>query len=568
MNTLECDVLVVGAGAGGLTAAVTAAHAGLNVIVAEKAPYFGGTTALSGGAIWVPCSPNAQADGIEDSLVEAERYVQGQTGNHFQPEHVRAYFQAGPDMLRFLDDNTSVKFVSNRSSADYLPDAPGASKGGRSLSSVPFDGRQLGTRLKDLRPPLAQQTLFGMSIGSGAHYRHFLHATRSLRSAAIAADTVVKYGLDLLRYGRGVRLHNGSALMARLGKSALDKGVTILLSTPATQLLDRDGAVTGALVETDGEVTRIEARRGVILASGGFPRDPERRGRFYPAQQTVSIAPDENAGDGARMAERLGGLVEEQGGAAAYSAVLSKLVTRSGRTLVYAHFVDRAKPGIIAVDSTGRRFCNESNSYHHVAQDMIRLGIDGVNKRAFFIADHRALRRYGLGAARPFPIPLAPYLRCGYLTRANDVGGLARKLGMPAETLVYEMERFNRGAALGQDPEFKRGANAYNAYQGDFDHAPNPCLEPLSSPPYYAVEVFPGDLGTFTGLKVAPDAQVLDAQGRRIPNLFAVGNDAASAFSGACLGGGITIGPAMVFGYIAGKAISAPVARARSGHAD
>ncbi len=284
------------------------------------------------------------------------------------------------------------------------------------------------------------------------------------------------------------------------------------------------------------------------------------RRRYFPPQQTVSVAPEENSGDGARMAAALGAVVQDEALAPAYTAVFSKFRSRSGETQLYPHFADRAKPGIIAVDSTGRRFCNEANSYHDVAQEMMRQGIDGLAKKAFFIADHRAVRKYGLGAARPFPMPIGQYVRAGYLTRAADLETLAARLSIPKAALVDEIGKFNRDAAVGRDPKFARGDSAYNGFQGDDAHKPNPCLAPLVSPPFYAVEIFAGDLGTFIGLRVAADSQVLDADGHRIPHLFAVGNDAANVFSGACLGGGITIGPAMVFGYIAAKSIVAGTA--------
>ncbi|NGM47104.1 FAD-dependent oxidoreductase [Rhodobacter sp. SGA-6-6] len=551
-----CDVLIIGAGAGGLTAAVTAAHAGLKVVVVEKSAWFGGSTALSGGWIWIPCNPVAEAEGHDDDPARAELYVRHHTGAYFQPEQVRSYLANGPEMVRFLQENTEVQFLADRTFADYFPDDPGGSKGGRSLVAKPFDGRALGDRLKNLRPPLKQQTFLGMLVGSGAHLKHFLNATKSFRSAAIVLRSLAGYGFDLLRYGRGVKLYNGNALMGRLAKAALDNGVTILLSTPAVGLEQQDGVATGALVESSGRTIRIEARRGVILASGGFPHDPEKRRRYFPKEQTVSIAPEENAGDGARMAAAMGAVIQERSLAPAYTAVFSKHRNAGGETLLYPHFMDRAKPGIIAVDSSGRRFCNESNSYHDVAQEMIRQGIDGVEKRAFFLADHRAVRKYGLGAARPFPLPLRPHLRSGYLTRAQTLGDLAARLGLPSQALSDELEQFNRYAASGSDPKFRRGESAYNAFQGDYEHTPNPCLAPLATPPFYAVEIHAGDFGPFIGLRINPDAQVLDAEGRAIPRLYAAGNDAANVFSGACLGGGITIGPAMVFGYIAGKSVS------------
>lgn len=550
-------MLIVGAGAGGLTAAVTAAEVGLDVVVAEKSRYFGGSSALSGGWIWVPCNPAARRDGIEDSLEKAELYVRSQTAHCFDPERVRAYLENGPRMVEFLERRTSVHFTADHTFADYFPDDPGGMSGGRTLVASPFDGRDLGENLANLMPPLRQQTFLGMSIGSGAQLKHFLNVTRSLRSCAFVAKALLQYGLDLAIHGRGVHLYNGNALMGRLAKSAIEKNVRILLATPAIELTQEGGAVMGAVLEHCGRRLEVRARLGVVLASGGFSRDPEKRARYLPRELAVSVAPEENSGDGIRLAEALGACLRGETLAAAYTAVFSKFVAANETVSLYPHFADRAKPGIIAVLSDGKRFCNESNSYHHVAEAMVSRRIDGISRKAFFIADHRALRRYGLGAVRPAPLPIGPYTKSGYLVRAGSLRELAMQIGVDAEPLEATIAEFNTHAIDGRDPLFGRGQSSYNTFQGDYSHAPNPCLAPLTTPPFYAVEVISGDMATFIGLVVSPKAEVLDQRGVPIAGLYAVGNDAANVFAGACLGGGITIGPAMVFGFIAAKALEA-----------
>ncbi|MFO1061070.1 MAG: FAD-dependent oxidoreductase [Dongiaceae bacterium] len=547
----DCDLLVLGSGAGGLTAAVTAARRGLSVIVAEKASLFGGSTALSGGWVWIPCNPAARRDGIEDSLEAAETYIRAETGDGFDAARVRAYLEAGPRMLEFLERETEVRFVADHSFSDYHPDQPGGRRGGRSLVAAPFDGRRLGPHLARLRPPLRQQTFLGLSIGSGALLKHFLNVTRSPRSAAIVARLMLGYGVQRLRYGRGIRLYNGNALAARLARAALDNGVALWLDTTAESLLLAGGRVVGARLRRAGQPVAVTAGRGVVLATGGFPRDAARRAAHYPAALRCSIAPAENSGDGIRMAEAAGARLQASPRSVAYTAVFSRLPGPEGA--LFPHFIDRAKPGIILVDETGQRFCNEAESYHDVAQAMIAAGIDGEARRAFFVADHRAVRRYGLGAARPAPLPLGPHLRSGYLSRAGSPAALARLIGVDPAGLEATVADFNAHARRGEDPAFGRGATAYNIFQGDHLHRPNGCLAPLETPPFYAVAVRAGDFGTFAGLPTDAQARVLDAAGRPIPGLRAAGNDGLNVFGGACLGGGVTVGPAMVFGFIAGN---------------
>ncbi len=554
-ETLTCDVLVAGSGAGGLAAAVTARHLGLDVIIAEKAPLFGGTTARSGGWLWIPGNPLERAAGIEDSLEDAYRYLAHEAGNAFDSERVMAFLRAGPEMVDFFRRHTALDFVLGPHFSDYHPDAPGARPGGRSICAAPFDGSALGPELARLRPPLDEITLFGMIIGSGPELQHFFQATRSPRSALYVARLLARFARDRLLYGRALRLTNGNALAARLAKSAFDRGIPIWTDAPVRELVVEGGRITGALVERQGSVVRVHTRRGVVLACGGFPHDRARRARLFPhapdGEAHFSPAPEENTGDGLKLAEAVGAaVIDELPNAAAWVPV-SRPPRGEGRFGVFPHFIDRAKPGIIAVSPQGVRFTNEADSYHDFVQAMQRLTPPGEACRAFLIADHRAIRRYGMGFVKPAPFPLAPHLRSGYLVRGEDAEALAAQLGLPRGALSATLARFNEHAARGEDPDFGRGRSAYNRYLGDPSHAPNPCLAPLSHPPFYALELRPGDLGTFAGLKGDAAARVLDRTGAPIPGLYAAGNDLASIMGGNYPGGGITLGPAMTFGYIA-----------------
>ncbi len=565
--THTCDVLVVGSGAGGLTAAVTAAHHGLEVLVAEKEAEFGGTTARSGGWLWIPCNGPSAREGVTDSLQAARTYLQHEAGNHFDGERVDAFLETGPKMVDFFERETEVDFVTGTAFADYHPTAPGGTDGGRSICAAPFDGNALGAEIQRLRPPLREITFVGMMIGSGKELLHFFNVTKSLTSAGFVAKRLAAHALDVATKGRSMRLTNGNALAGRLAKSAFDRGVALWTRAPAVELLvDAEGAVTGAVIDRDGTRTRVAARRGVVLASGGFPQDPERRRRLFPHAPTGaehhSPAPPGNTGDGLRLAQAAGAGVDESLPNAAAWVPISRVPWPDGSTGTFPHFIDRAKPGVIAVAPSGRRFVNEGNSYHDFIQALVKACSDlpadqqGDEVRGWLVTDHRAIRKYGLGFVKPFPLPLAPHLRSGYLTRGRSLAELAHAIGVDARTFEESVTRFNGPAAQGEDPDFAKGSTAYNRFQGDPEITPNPCVHPLDTPPYYAVEVVVGDLGTFAGIRTDANAQALDGDGKPIPGLFAVGNDNASIMGGNYPGGGITLGPAMTFGYIAGRRLA------------
>jgi succinate dehydrogenase/fumarate reductase flavoprotein subunit len=555
-----CDVLVVGSGAGGMAAAITARRHGLETLVVEKAALAGGTTARSGGWLWIPCNPHARRAGIADSRDAARTYLRHEAANHFDAARVDAFLTHGPRMVEFFERESSLRFELGPSFADYHPDAPGGVAGGRSIVAAPIDGREIGAALATLRPPLAEITLAGLMIGSGKELTHFFNVTRSLRSALYVAARLTAHGRDLLLRGRGMRLTNGNALAGRLLKSAADLGIPLWMSAPARALEREGGAVRGALVETMGGTVRIAARRAVVLACGGFPHDLERRQALFPhaADGTGhwSPAPEGNTGDGIRLGESVGARVDTSLPNAAAWVPVSRVPRPDGSHGVFPHFVDRAKPGVIAVTQAGRRFVNEANSYHDFIQALLAAVPPGAAIKAFLLADHRTIRKYGLGFVKPFPLPLRPHLRSGYLVRGRTLSELAEKAGIDAGALAGTVEAYNRDAWEGRDTAFAKGSTAYNRSLGDPDHRPHPCIAPLEQPPFYAVEVVVGDLGTFAGLETDRFARVLDQAGTPIAGLYAVGNDMASIMGGNYPGGGITLGPAMTFGWIAARHIA------------
>lgn len=556
----ECDVLVVGTGAGGLAAAVTAATLGLDVLLVEKEKYYGGTTARSGGWLWIPCSPVALREGVKDTPEDARRYLQHETGNHFDAARVDAFLENGPKMVDFMERETEVRFVLGPTFADYHTLAPGGHEGGRSICAAPFDARALGAEKDRLRPPLAEITFMGMMIGTGKELGHFFNVTRSVKSAAIVAGLLARFGRDMVQHGRAMRLTNGNALVGRLAKSAFDRNIPLWTNAPVTELLMDGPAVTGAIVQRDGTPVQIHARRGVVLAAGGFPNDVARRRAMFRHAPTGaehwSPAPPGNTGDGLRLGETAGAVVEDRYPNAAAWVPVSLVPRADGTAGPFPHFVDRSKPGVIAVSRHGARFVNESNSYHDFIQAMV-AATPNEEHCAWFLCDHPTIRRYGLGFAKPFPLPLNQVIRSGYLVRGRTLAELAQNAGIDPAALERTVSAYNGPAERGEDPEFHRGSTAYNRSLGDPAVTPNPCVAPLKTGPFYAVKVVPGDLGTFAGLRGDQHARVLDTDGQPIPGLYAAGNDLASIMGGNYPGGGITLGPAMTFGYIAAHHMAA-----------
>jgi succinate dehydrogenase/fumarate reductase flavoprotein subunit len=396
-----------------------------------------------------------------------------------------------------------------------------------------------------------------MFNSSNADLKHFFNATKSLTSFGYVAKRLASHLKDLARHGRGVQITSGNALAARLAKAVFDLGIPLHTSAPARELLTRDGAIIGAIVALDGRDQRIEARRGVVLACGGFPHDKARIAQAYPhvarGGEHLSPTPVGNTGDGVRLAEAAGGTFDLRYGNAAAWMPVSKVPRGDGTFGVFPHLLDRYKPGVIAVNRRGARFCNESESYHDVGAAMIATCEGDRETAAWLICDHATIRKYGLGYAKPAPVPTALYVRSGYLQKSDTLEALARACGIDPAGLEATVARYNVGAAHGDDPEFGRGTTAFNRYLADPTHQPNPCVAPIGPGPYFAVKLIMGDLGSFDGLDTDAVGRVLDRQGLPIAGLYAVGNDRASMMGGAYPGAGITLGPILTFGYIAGR---------------
>ena len=555
------DVIVAGSGAGGLSAAITAAAEGLSVLVIEKSDKFGGTTSRSGGWIWIPNNSQGKREGIEDSIEKARAYIEAECGNQFDRARVDAFLEQGPKMVDWFNDNTEVKFTLGSYFSDYHPEQPGGLTGGRSLNADPVNRNILGKEAPRLAPPLPEATFMDMMVGSNLELKHFFEAFRSFKSFGYVGFLLARFGYEKLRYGQAMRLTNGTALVARLAKSAFDKGIEIRTSTPLKDLIVTDGRVTGVVVDSPSGPQTLTARRGVVLATGGFPFDMEMRKKLYLHAPTgeghYSPANPQNTGDAMKITASVNAQIAEGYNQPAAWCPVSLVPRKDGTVGTFPHFVDRGKPGVIAVLRNGKRFVNEANSYHDYGKGLIEAH-DGVgDAESWLIIDHPTLRHYGLGHVKPFPIPLAPALKNGYLKRGKTLRELAKNAGIDPDGLEETVNNFNHHArTTGDDPEFGRGSTGYNRYLGDPENKPNPCVKPIENGPFYAIRVVLGDLGSFIGHKTDANARVLNKDGNPIPGLYAAGNDAASIFGGNYSGGGITLGPAMTFGYIAGHALA------------
>ena len=556
MNKTEFDVIVVGSGAAGLATAITAKKRGLDVVVIEKEPVFGGTTALSGGVLWIPLGPHGRQQNPADTREAVRRYMMEETGSFFDEAAVEAFIDNGPKMVQFFERETAMQFVPTLY-PDYHPDVAGGVDIGRSILAKPFDIRELGADMARLKPPLKTITFIGMMFNSSnADLKHFFQVTKSLTSFLYVARRLATHLKELALYRRGIAVTSGNALAARLAKSALDLGIHILTSTPA-QGIEMDGDRAVGVRTAQGT---LRARHGVVLACGGFPHDVKRLAQAYPhvkrGHQHLSPTPVSNTGDGVNMAEQLGAVVDIRFKDAAAWMPVSRVDYGNGEIGVFPHLLDRYKPGIIGVLANGRRFTNESNSYHDVGAAMVRACEGQKETAMWLVCDKATLAKYGIGFVKPAPMPIGKFLRNGYLVKGNTLAELAKNCGIDPAGLEQTVREYNVGAVNGEDPAFGRGRTSFNRYLADPAHRPNPCVAPVQTGPFFAVKLIMGDLGTFDGIQTSVVGEVLRRDGSAIAGLYAVGNDRASIMGGNYPGAGITHGPNMTFGYVTGNHIA------------
>lgn len=548
------DVVVAGAGAAGMSAALFAAISGLKPLLVEHTDSVGGTSAYSAGSAWIPNTRHAALVGAEDSLEKAALYLRHSVGNE-SPESLRkAFLSNGPRAVGILEQESQVRFRARSLHPDYNSNLPGSTLKGRVLEAAPFDGRLLGNLFGLVREPIPEFTLFGGMMVNQEDVLNFLSATRSWRAFRHSVGLLARHATDRLSYCRGTRLMMGNALAARLLISLRDRNVPVLFKTSITAIEADKGSPSSITIMQDGIARRISCRGGLVSATGGFNAHPQLRATMLrqPVSQYYAGAP----GNTGQLHELLSGLGARYGDDDRDSAFWTPVSVRkrpNGETAVFPHFIfDRGRPGTITVNQSGHRFINEALSYHPFAQGMFEADAKSPSIPAYLIADETALRKYGLGMVRPSRWGRAPFLKDGYLVQAQSLPELAGKLGIDQANLVETITRFNQFADTGIDEDFGRGSTDYQRITaGDMKHGPNPCLAPIETPPYCAVRLFPGDIGAATGFVTDESSCVLRQDGSRIEKLYACGNDMHSVMGGNYPGPGITLGPAIVFAYIA-----------------
>lgn len=555
------DFLIVGSGAAAMAAAVRAHDLGLTTLLVEKADVYGGSSAMSGGVCWVGNNRHMKKYGIADSDGEVLAYLEAITKGEASREHLIAYRDESKRMIDYLDERSHLRFDALDLYTDYYPEAPGGKMGGRSMEPEPFDGRLLGDELARLRSPATSALILGkfMITARLAKRMIILDLSAMLTMAWLLLLYLLRAPRRRSTRGRDPYLTNGNALIGRLRRSLMDRGVRLWLSAPMRELIVDGARVVGAVVERDGKPVRVGARRGVLLAAGGFERDQAMRDQYgpQPASTEWTAGSPANTGDGIRAGLALGadvGLMDE----AWWTPTTQYPGVKSGWVLV----VEKSLPGGIFVNRSGERFTNEAAPYVDV---VVAMYADQKKTAAsvpgWMIFDGRYRRNYIAGPVGPGKVmsdgSLGKKLRTQFLVKAASVDELAEKIEVPKDRLKATIERFNGFARAGRDADFARGESASDRYYGDDRVKPNPCLAPLDTAPYYAIRLFPGDLGTKGGLVTDTRGRVLRGDGSVIAGLYAAGNTSASIMGRTYPGAGGTIGPAMCFGFLAAEAAAA-----------
>ena len=549
---IEVDLLIAGAGPAGMTAALVASLQGLDVLLCEKSGQVGGTGSTSAGTLWIPGNHQSRKAGFHDSAEKAEEYLDALIGSSVNRDLRTAFLKTGPVAIDYLEDNTDVKFSPCGRHPDYRSNMKGAAIAGRAIIPQPFDGRLLGAHFARVRPPIREYMVLGGMMVGKADIAPLVGRFESFANFKHAAGLLLRYFFDRIRYPRGTRLVMGNALAGRLFLSLRERGVEIKFDAPIVEVVRENGCVVGATIEVEGKRVSVKTRKGVVLATGGCGHNRRLREAFMPSPVPIhSLSSEFNQGDGLAIGERLGARIapEEHGHAGLWTP--ASVTTRADGTKgLYPHIIlDRAKPGLIAVDATGQRFVNEAVSYHDFVEAMFEANAKAKSIPCYLICDAAFIEKYGLGVVYPGMRDLSGLVKSEYLKRDETLEGLAVKIGVDAQGLRKTVARHNDFARTGVDIDFGKGETELNRFNGDDDHKPNPCIGPLATPPYYAVEIWPADIAISTGLSTDADARVLDQDRQVIPGLYACGNDMASPMSGSYPGPGTTLGPGMVFAY-------------------
>jgi 3-oxosteroid 1-dehydrogenase len=557
MTGQEYDVVVVGSGAAGMVAALTAAHQGLSTVVVEKAPHYGGSTARSGGGVWIANNEILKRDGVKDTAEDARKYLHAIIGDVVPEDKIDTYLDRSPEMLSFVLKNTPLKLCWVPGYSDYYPETIGGKATGRSVEPKPFNAKKLGPDEKGLEPPYGKVPLNMVVLQQDYVRLNQLkrHPRGVLRSIKVGVRSVWANatGKNLVGMGR--------ALIAPLRIGLQKAGVPVLLDTALTDLYVEDGAVRGIYVRVAGapesaDPTLIRARKGVILGSGGFEHNEQMRVKYQRAPITTewTVGAKANTGDGILAAEKLGAALEFMEDS--WWGPTVPLVDAPWFALS-----ERNSPGSIIVNLAAKRFMNESMPYveacHHMYGGEYGQGPGpGENVPSWLIFDQQYRDRYIFAGLQPGQRIPKKWLESGVIVKAETLAELAEKTGLSAQTLADTVDRFNGFARSGVDEDFHRGDSAYDRYYGDPTIKPNPNLGEIKHGPFYAAKMVPGDLGTKGGIRTDNDGRALRDDNTVIDGLYAAGNVSSPVMGHTYPGPGGTIGPAMTFGYLAALAIA------------
>lgn len=551
----EVDVLVVGSGAGALTAAIVAQREGCkDVLVVEKSDKYGGTSAMSGGGIWIPNSHYARAEGVQDSAEEALRYMRAVIGDETSEERQRTYVEKASEMLEYMAKHSRLQYETVPYS-DYYPEMPGGKEGHRTHQPTPMHAKHLGEHFHTLREPPSQVLVAGRLTMTMKEGRAFLTQAKGWK--LIFIRMALSYFLDIkgrLQGKRSRRLTMGNALIGQLRWTMLERGIDLWLKSPLVELIEDNGAVVGAVIEREGKRLQIRARKGVVIGAGGFEHNQQMREQYLPKPTSTEWSGSQinNTGDGIRAAMSVGAATDLMN-----HAWWAPAVKIPGWDRPFIIFAERSLPGLVIVNKAGKRFQNEAAPYLESG-----LAFYQANKEdeptipGYVIFDAVFRKKFPFGPIAPgYSMPDSALSKrvWAVMVKADTIEELAQKIGVDARNLAETVRRNNEFAKTGKDQDFHRGESYYDRYYGDARTSPNPCIAPIAQAPYYALPIYPGDIGTKGGALTDVNGQVVRENGEPIPGLYAVGNSAASVMGSKYPGAGATLGPAMTFGYLAAK---------------
>jgi succinate dehydrogenase/fumarate reductase flavoprotein subunit len=562
------DLVVIGSGGAGFSSALNAAIDGARVLLVERMAHVGGTTAWSAATAWVPGTKRGLEVNPDDTPERVAMFLNLAVGERSDAKLRQSFIDNAPHAIAKLEANSALQFQVRMLHPDYLSEIEGSVLRGRAIEPQPFDGKLLGPNLTLVRNPIPEFTVLGGMMVDRDDIFHLLRLTQTWKSFSYSVRIIVRHFLDKLLHPRSTRLVMGNAMIARMLYSYIERKGLLVMNTEVTQLLQEGPSIQGLTLQqtmADGSVVKrtVRSKGGVVMASGGFNRHRTRRADMLPgANEAWCPAAPGHTGKAQELALQAGGRLGSGGLSHAFWAPVSTRQRADGSQAVFPHFVmDRGKPGMLTVDSQGQRYVNESTSYHLFAIAMQAHHATTPSVPSWLVCDSGALKRYGIGMVRPGGKGIAPFLADGYLKQGQTLADLAQHIKVPSDKLKATVDRFNAYADNGIDEDFQRGTTDYQRANGDATWpGPNPCLGALREGPFYAIALYPGDIGGATGLVTDGDARVLNAQGQAIDGLYACGNDMHSIMGGVYPAPGITIGPAVTFGYLAAKHA---VARAR-----